>query len=274
MDPSKAKPSKENPSTAPPPERPPAGPSTDEPPAYQTEGAGPDPDESLGPADLVIHGRFIYPLGPSGDADSEPTYQLSRAIHAQGIVTEKMTFERLDVHVRTASDGTPRLAKRAKELYELDHKREMPHLGFGFQAWMEPRSRKTLGKVAIQKSPLLQRGYRAVKVVSDHEKRWLEKQGKKVDDGQYHFAIKEHGSVWQWSDPGGRVVATEVRERNDAGARQDEYRLRVVVPLPRSARDGLVALWCLWMWHIHVEENTPKKTWGERKRIIQMPFMS
>ncbi|KAL2128231.1 hypothetical protein VTI74DRAFT_9475 [Chaetomium olivicolor] len=225
----------------------------------------------LEPADFVIHGRFIYPLDPSGDANSEPAYQLSRAIHAQGIATENITFERLDVRVRTTSDGTPRLAKRAKELYELDHRNELPHVGLPFQAWMEPRSRRGLGKVSIEKSPSFHHGYRAVRVISDEERHWLEKQGKKVKAGQYHFVIKSHDNAWQWSDPSGTLVASEVRETAASEAYSDQHKLRVLVPLPRSTRDGLVALWCLWMWHTHVEETKPKRTWEDRKRIIQMP---
>ncbi|KAK4097899.1 hypothetical protein N658DRAFT_499982 [Parathielavia hyrcaniae] len=276
MDLSKGTPAKEKPPTTPLSERPAAGPNTDEPPAYQAEAGGPDLDEVLEPTAFVIHGRFIYPLvGASGEADSEPAYQLSRAIHAQGTATEKMEFERFDVRVRTAADGTPRLARRAKELYELAYMKAMSHVGVPSRAWMEPRSRKTLGKAAIEKSPLLHSGYRAVKVVSDDEKRWLERQGKKVVEGQYHFALKEHGGGWQWSDPAGKVVAIEVRERDEGeGGGQDEHKLRVVVPLPRSTRDGLVALWCLWMWHLHVEDSTPKRTWEERKRILQMPRMT
>jgi hypothetical protein len=257
--------SKEKPSMTAAPEPPTASTSADEPPAYQAHPEGVDPDEILEPAVFVIHGRFIYPVGASGEADSEPAYQLSRAIHAQGIATEKMTFERIDARVRTTSDGTPRLTKRAKELYELEHRSERPHLDLPFEAGMEPKSRRTLGKVSIQKSPLFHHGYRALKVISDEERRWFEKQGKRVNDGQYHFVIKEHGNAWQWSDPNGKIVATEVRDTATAEGDQDEYKLRVLVPLPRSTRDGLVALWCLWMWHIHVEDTKPKRTWEDRQ---------
>jgi hypothetical protein len=237
----------------------------DEPPAYQAHPEGVDPDEILEPTGFVIHGRFVYPLGPSGVADSEPAYQLSRAIHAQGIATAKMTFERIDARVRTTSDGTPRLSKRAKELYELEHRTEMPHLGVAFQAAMEPKSRRTLGKVSIAKSPLFRHGYRALKVISDQERRWLAKQGKNAKDGQYHFVIKEHGNAWQWSDPSGKIVATEVRDTATSDGAEDEYSLRVLVPLPRTTRDALVALWCLWMWHIHVEDTKPRRTWEDRQ---------
>lgn len=127
------------------------------PPAYEQsqEGAGPDPDEVLDPAVLVIHGRFIYLQTPSGDADSEPLYQLSRAIHAQGHATEKIGFQRMDLRVRTKPDGTPAVSKRAKDVYELEHRNPLRYSGLPFQAWLAPQSRKTLGKVAIEKSPPL-----------------------------------------------------------------------------------------------------------------------
>ncbi|KAK4156100.1 hypothetical protein C8A00DRAFT_31031 [Chaetomidium leptoderma] len=248
---------------------------TDRPPAYQslTEGAGPDPDEMLEPEVFVIHGRFVYPQGAAGgEASSEPTYQLSRAIHLQGQATETIAFQRLDLRVRTASDGSPGISKRAKDVYELEHRKELPHAGIAFQAWMAPQSRKTLGRVEIEHAPLLHSGYRALKVLSDAEKRWLEKQGTKVKKGDYHFAMKEQrDNTWRWIDAAGKHVATQVRESPAAEDGEAEHRLNVLVPLPRRTRDTLVALWCLWMWHNHVEDTKPKRTWEDRKRIMQMP---
>ncbi|KAK4040674.1 hypothetical protein C8A01DRAFT_15487 [Parachaetomium inaequale] len=249
-----------------------------EPPAYELrpETAAPDPDELLDPSVLVIHGRFIYPVNPSGEADSEPAYQLSRAIHMQGTATEKMAFQRLDLRVRTiaAADGdVPSVSRRAKDVYELEHRKARPHLGFPFEAWLEPQTRKALGKVKIEKSPAFRSGFRAVKVVSEAEERYWERQGKKAKKGEYYFVVKEGSERdWEWSDVGGRVVASQVRERVAVeGGAEEVFKLKVLVPLSRRERDTLVALWCLWMWHIHVEEGIPKRTWGDRKRIMQMP---
>jgi hypothetical protein len=55
----------------------------------------------------------------------------------------------------------------------------------------------------------------------------------------------------------------QVREAGVGG--EEVFRLRILVPLSRRMRDSLVALWCLWMWHIRIEENIPKRTWEDRK---------
>ncbi|KAH6857142.1 hypothetical protein B0I37DRAFT_91270 [Chaetomium sp. MPI-CAGE-AT-0009] len=255
-----------------------------EPPAYNPDTTGPDPDELLDPCTLVIHGRFIYPILPTpgsadphtGEADSEPAYQLSRAIHGQGHAAEHIEFQRLDLRVRNGDDlaAGPSLARRAKDVYWLEHRRALPRAGMPFQAWLEPQTRKALGKLTVEKAPPFRLGYRANRVVSDAERRWLEREGKKVKKGEYYFAVKGkgfEGRDWEWSDPEGKVVAVQVREAVEGeGGGGEVFRLRVLVPLSRRVRDSLVALWCLWMWHIRVEENTPKRTWEDRKRILQM----
>ncbi|KAH6631223.1 hypothetical protein F5144DRAFT_592280 [Chaetomium tenue] len=247
-----------------------------EPPAYNArpDTTAPDPDALLDPCTLVIHGRFIYPILPSGEPDSEPIYQLSRAIHEQGAAAERIEFQRLDLRIRNNNDPDavtgPSLARRPKDVYWLEHRKPLPHAGIPFQAWLEPQTRKALGKIVVEKSPVFRHGYRAVKVVSDAEKRWMEREGKKVRKGEYHFVVKEgEGRDWEWSDAEGRAVAVQVREAVEGG--EEVFRLRVLVPLARRARDSLVALWCLWMWHIRIEENIPKRTWEDRKRIMQMP---
>jgi hypothetical protein len=106
-----------------------------------------------------------------------------------------------------------------------------------------------------------------VKVVSEAEERYLERQGKKAKKGEYYFVVKEgSGRDWEWSDAAGEVVASQVREAAAAAeGREEVFKLKVLVPLSRRQRDTLVALWCLWMWHIHVEENIPKRTWEDRE---------
>ncbi|KAK3290416.1 uncharacterized protein B0H64DRAFT_57862 [Chaetomium fimeti] len=264
-----------------------------QPPAYELrpDTTAPDPDELLDPCTLVIHGRFIYPLLPApgsadphtGEADSEPIYQLSRAIHEQGAAAERIEFQRLDLRIRNNGNDDPdavagpSLARRAKDVYWLEHRKPMVRAGIPFQAWLEPQTRKALGKVRVEKSPAFRTGYRANRVVSDAERRWMEREGKKVKKGEFYFVVKEKGiggiggGEWEWSDPEGRVVAVQVREAVDGEDTSggEVFRLRLLVPLSRRMRDTLVALWCLWMWHIRIEENIPKRTWEDRKRIMQ-----
>ncbi|KAK3899534.1 hypothetical protein C8A05DRAFT_46422 [Staphylotrichum tortipilum] len=252
-----------------------------EPPAYSSRAeAGADPDEILEPAVFVLHGHLIYPQSPSGDvaASSDMAYQLSHAIEDLGSATGSIEFERIDPRVRTAANGTPSVSTRAKGVYTLEYRNPMPHLGIPFSARLRPQSRKSLGEVSIEKSPVFHHGYRAVRVVSDAEKLFLEKKGTKMKK-EYHFVVKEgQGEAWLWSDPDGRLVATQEVMGSSGGDGEGEgkgegkakakstteHRLVVLVPLPRRARDGLVALWCLWMWHLHLENQKPKKTWEDR----------
>ena len=266
---------------------PPAYHDVNEPPAYASRAeAGADPDEMLEPAVFVLHGRFIHPQGPSGDASSDLAYQLSSAIGDLGPATGSVDFERIDPRVRTAADGTPSVSTRAKGVYTLEYRRPMSHLGIPFTARLRAQSRKSLGEVGIEKSPVFHHGYRAVRVLSDADKAFLERkkmQAKKV----HHFVIKEgRGEGWEWSDPNGRRVAAqevswgsgdgggegEGKSEGKAKAKvESEHKLAVLVPLPRRERDGLVALWCLWMWHLHLEDLKPKRTWQDRQRRPESP---
>ncbi|KAL2163887.1 hypothetical protein VTH06DRAFT_3099 [Thermothelomyces fergusii] len=287
-----------------------------EPPAYEPRSrmAAPDPDEILDPCTLVLRGRFIYRVtdSPSPTADGATTpaeYQLTNPIHEPGIPAGEMVLQRLDPRVRMAADGTPVVARRAKDIYRLEHRRPMPLAGIPAEIWLEPLTRKALGAVRLERSPVFfHSGYRAVRVRSDAELRALRQRGVKVKKGEYWFAVKGgRDDCWEWSDDHGAVVARQVREAADpvdtnvhacarahaaadaaagpssgpgpggdvkAEQRGDVYSLKIVKPLSRRERDSLVALWCLWMWHHHIEDNTPKKTWEDRKRILHKPRQS
>ncbi|KAL2173090.1 uncharacterized protein P884DRAFT_333050 [Thermothelomyces heterothallicus CBS 202.75] len=242
------------------------------PPAYQAHSqlAAPDPNEILDPCTLVLRGRFIYPV-----TDSFPD---GRCGHDTG--TRACT---------RPPDGSPVVSRRAKDAYRLEHRKPMPLMGIPAEIWLEPLTRKALGTIRIERSPRLPLRIRA-----------LQHRDVKVKKGEYWFAVKGgKDDCWEWSDDQGMVVAQQLREDgapadadtdanagpgsdNGAGAggagadataeqREDVYSLRVVEPLSRRQRDSLVALWCLWMWHHHIEEITPKKTWEDRKRILHKP---
>ncbi|KAL2020615.1 hypothetical protein VTK56DRAFT_8105 [Thermocarpiscus australiensis] len=242
----------------------------DDPPLYSEHGAK-NPDEIVQPKVYVLHGRFIYGEMSAGVADSEPLYQLSRAIHAQGRATKTIDFQRLVYRVRTAADGSPVVSKRTKDVYTMHYLPPMSIEGLRFRARLLPDSRQTVGEVRIAKSPIFHSGYRAFRAVSDSDKARLMKEGKKVDKGEYHFVIKGgDGGAWQWTDPEGTLVAIQTRESSGDGGRA-EHKLRVMAPLPRRILDSLVAMWCLWMWHWHITETTVRKTWEDRKRILLQP---
>ena len=243
----------------------------EEPPAYNSS-PYPDPSEILPPCRLVLHGRFIYPLLSSGEPDSEPLYQLSRAIHVLTRATDTIDFARLDFRVRpstSADDGGPSVSKRAKDVYVLRHQNRLLYAGIPFSARLLPQSRKTVGEVSIEKSPVFRHGYRAMSVVSEEERVAVERKGGKVKTGEYHFVMREEKSgMWLWKDPAGALVAKQKREKPVVEGGEAVYSLEVLVPLSRRLRDALVALWCLWMWHIHIEESTPRKTWEDREYLF------
>ncbi|KAM7189021.1 hypothetical protein V8F20_010324 [Naviculisporaceae sp. PSN 640] len=220
------------------------------PPDYQEQRD--DPGEILEPTIFVLKDRFIY-----SESMSAPRYQLSRVIHAQGQATNTIQFERVENRIRTLSDGTPTVTNRGRHIYDLHHFSSVFASEFGCE--IEPVTRKGIGKAAIKKSPFPHSGYRVTKIPGEMEK--------KPDKNAYMYVIKEKKDVFEWADSNGKVIATEA-------CRDGQPMLLVAVPLTRRKLDGLVALWCLWMWHVHIEKiKTPigLNHWGDVKRIMQRP---
>lgn len=240
-------------------------PPAEQPPAYHEDASGDakDPAETMPPGVFVLHGRFVYAETAAGEADSEPLYQLSRAIHALGRSTPAVDFARLDCRVRAAAaDGSPAVSRREKELYRIE-------MGLPFTWTLEvrlvPRSRQTLGEVRITRRPPFRHGYRALKVPSEAQVRALEREGKKAKLDEYHFVLKEGNGkdTWLWTDPDGRLVASQMCGRPSGSNEEVVHKLRVEVPLPRRTLDSLVAMWCAWMWRLH-HKALPGKTWEDR----------
>lgn len=218
------------------------------PPVYQEQLD--DPEEVLQPAIFVLGDRFIHHESLS----SSPMYQLSRVIHAQGKATNKIELERLDHRVKTLSDGSPSVAARGKHIYNLLHYSVL--FSADFQCGIEPLSRKGIGKVAIKKSSFPHSGFRAARMPFEREKNF--------DKSAYLYAIKERKDVFEWLDSMGNVIATEDQ-------RDGQHMLFIAVPLTRRRMDGLVALWCLWMWHIHIEDIPQPPRWEHCKFILCSP---
>jgi hypothetical protein len=264
-------------------------PAADQPPTYREE-SGPDPDEILPPATYALHGRFIYPATDSitstTTTSSDPLYQLSRVIHVTSRATESIDFQRLDYRVRTITttedDSSPKVTRRPHDVYQLRYTPGLAYTGMPPQYRLVPQSRKTVGEVSIERPfplvplPLFLAGWRAVKVPHGGEE-------KKQKKGEYHFMIKERGKEgedrWDWVDPTGKVVASQQvfgSERGGGGgeaAAEVEYRLKVMVPLPRRVLDALVAMWCMWLWRIHLDKTTERKTWEDRQYSFCVVFI-
>ena len=50
------------------------------------------------------------------------------------------------------------------------------------------------------------------------------------------------------------MVATQVTMEDD-GSGLPEYRLVVGVDMTKRMREALLALWCLWLWHQHLNRR-------------------
>ncbi|KAK4655173.1 hypothetical protein QC762_300070 [Podospora pseudocomata] len=262
---------------------------TEEPPAYsQLESTTFDPNDPMPPATFSVHGRFIYASpSPSTPPSSDPSYQTDYPILTPTHGSRTVNFQRVQYRYRASNaTGRPVISHRGKDLYTLSH--HLPILGMPFQAMAVPKSRKTLGEVHIAKSPAFHTGYRANRVLPDHEVARLERKGEKVPK-EYHFQIKEGGAErWVWKDSNGRAVAFQWRgQRSEFGGGDGQPgssrdpdggvgdgggwgvpRLQVLVELDRRTLDSLVAVWCLWAMHLHHEATAPKKTWEDRLTLM------
>ncbi|KAK0670095.1 hypothetical protein QBC41DRAFT_345784 [Cercophora samala] len=261
--------------------------STEEPPAYsQLESTTLDPNDPMPPATFSLHGRFIYASpDPSTPPSSDPSYQTDFPILTATHGSRTIDFQRVQYKYKTSNaTGRPVISHRGKDIYTLSH--HLPFLGMPFQAMAVPKSRKTLGEVHIVKSPAFHTGYRANRILPDHEVARLERKGERVPR-DFHFQLKEggkEGEGWVWKDGNGRTVAFQWREpRNELGldgqpgSSRDPVdggepwgvpKLQVLVELDRRTLDSLVAVWCLWVMHLHQEATTPKKTWEDRLNLM------
>ncbi|KAK4180631.1 hypothetical protein QBC36DRAFT_229257 [Triangularia setosa] len=275
-------------STAPPPYNPPrpkdTTPSsthddvpTEEPPAYsQLEPNTLDPNDPMPPATFSLHGRFIH----ASTTSSDPSYQTNHPILTLTHGSRQIDFQRVQHKYKTSNTtGQPVISHRGKDIYTLAH--HLPILGMPFQAVAVPKSRKTLGEIHIAKAPVFHTGYRANRVLPEQEVARLERKGEKVPR-EYHWQMKEAGGgkgeeAWEWKDGDGRTVAVQWKERSDVGGQPGSSRdpnagdkggwvpkLQVLVELDRRTLDSLVAVWCLWVIHLHHEATKPKKTWEDR----------
>ncbi|KAK0621984.1 hypothetical protein B0T17DRAFT_509276 [Bombardia bombarda] len=219
-----------------------------EPPSYRQQ-RDPDPDEILQPTILILDGQLIH----AESVGSSPLYQLSRVIYVLSDATNSIKFERLDYRVRTLGDGTPSVSQRGKHLCNLQH--YSPLFAAEYECGLEPVSGKGLGSVNIQKRRFPHSGFRAASTPSAEDR----ERDKNLPKERLLFNIKESHGIYEWSDADGTVVATQQDDNNERG----QHLLLVAVPLSRRMMDGLVALWCLWLWHMHASNMRGSKGWKD-----------
>ncbi|KAK4225257.1 hypothetical protein QBC38DRAFT_268522 [Podospora fimiseda] len=200
--------------------------------------------------------------------DAPPAYILTREIHMQGPATQQMDISRVDSQIRISPrTGRAIYSKREKQLYNLQFVNSV-YLNI-FESKAQPYgSTRSLGQMRIEKAPTFHHGYRVIRVISDDEKARLQRRGEKVKEG-YWWSMKEinHGRGWEWRDPNNVVVARQITEVGEGGF--EEHKLEVIVELPRRMVDSLVSMWCLWMWRLHIQDSTPKRSWADRKNILE-----
>jgi len=233
-----------------------------DPPSYQEQEN--ISDELVQPATYVLRGRFVYAEGSS----STVLYELSRVIHAQGQATTSIEFQRLEYRVRTRSDGAPKVSQRLKHIYNLIRRPEI--VGQDSQC-LEGVSSKGLGDINLHKSPFPHSGFRAARLPNEEDKRCGRTPNPRHE---YYFNVKDkkHGDKgydFEWTDHNGNAVAEQTAKTRDDG--NAEYVLSVAVPLTRRKIDGLVALWCLWLWNRHAVAT--RNSWREAKSIMEKPRM-
>ncbi|KAK4188879.1 hypothetical protein QBC35DRAFT_179559 [Podospora australis] len=264
-------------------------PTEEEPPAYALE-VPISPDDVLAPATFVMRGRFIYPATPSTSSSSSgaaatspdpshPAYQLSRKIHMMGTPSgdrHLIEFERVDYKFRTHSRTGSLVQKhRGKSMYKLEY--YVPALSMTWQAIAQPMSSRTLGEVEIRIAGLFHTGYRAFKKSSEEEEAYIRRKTGKIPKKEWYFEMKKvdgKQGVWEWRDSEGKLVARQWRDQHVQQPGMDdheenEYKLEVVTEVSRRVMDSMVALWCLWLWHLHAVEAKPKKSWRDRKELME-----
>ncbi|KAK3312537.1 hypothetical protein B0H66DRAFT_570837 [Apodospora peruviana] len=226
------------------------GPDSDDPPSYQEQRD--DPDEVQQPGVFIMDGLFIH----HESVNSAPLYQPSRVIHAQGEATHTIDLERLDNRVRTLADGSPSVSMHKKHIYTLQH--FPPLYPVDLQCSMVSASNRGLGKVTLKRSPFPHSGYRASRTPPDRPDKY------RSAANEIFFVVKEKRGVFEWFDADEAVVATQ-----DDG--EGRHMLLVSVPLSRKNLDGLLALWCLWLWHVHISILRQSTGWSDFKRIMSRP---
>ncbi|KAK3986810.1 hypothetical protein QBC44DRAFT_132228 [Cladorrhinum sp. PSN332] len=238
----------------------------DEVPPPYTEDKPISPFDNIPPTTYILLGLEVH-ISPS-IPDAPPSYNLTRVIHQQGPATHEIDISRVDSQIRISPrTGRAVYSKREKQLYNLQYAH--PIYFSTFQAAAQPfGSTRTLGEMRIEKAPTFHHGFRVIRVMPEEEKARLQRRGEKAKEG-YWWSLKEinHGQGWEWRNASDVMVARQITEVGEGG--REEHKLEVVVELSRRTVDSLVSMWCLWMWRLHIEGSAPKKTWADRKKILE-----
>ncbi|KAK4465339.1 hypothetical protein QBC42DRAFT_18228 [Cladorrhinum samala] len=230
------------------------------------------PEDILQPATFILRGLEIYTYPPLPDAI--PSYKLSRVIHAQGPATHAIDIARVESVTRVSPrTGDLVMSRRERELYDLQYWQGL--LGGPFVAEAKPHGgNRTLGEMSIARAPRFHRGYRVIKVLKPEQRASLERRGGKVKQEWWWRVrhISDGGNGWEWGNASGDVIARQTAADAGEGG-SAEHKLEVVEPLPRRTLDSLVSMWCLWMWHLHIDAAAREspKGWSDVKRIMQKP---
>uniref|UniRef100_L2FTT8 Uncharacterized protein n=1 Tax=Colletotrichum fructicola (strain Nara gc5) TaxID=1213859 RepID=L2FTT8_COLFN len=207
------------------------------PPEY-TEDAS-DVQETLQPDTLRRADRFIHSAN-SAETDSG-VYETNREIDSLRENDRKIEFSQIVAHPKHVFNiERPPLVVQEPFAYYI---RAVSRSGIGA---VGVRFSK-IGKGSICKAWLVKRKLNATR---DWEAKEL------------LFDVRMNNDVCDWMDDSGRRLAVEE-------SRDGINSLNILVPLERAMRDALVATWCVRRWECKALEYHQKRTWKERKHIME-----
>ena len=233
--------------------------------------AGTADDELVPPAILVMGKLTIH----AQTADGTPLYELSRDVRRSSEGETRVEFSRLDHVVRATDGAAPRVARRARHLF--DFRRVIPLLAEGFPYRMHATARGG-GSYAIRRLTFPRSGFKVVRPAfrDDHHgnksgglpKGWRPRPSGAAPevDVAFEVVVRRHGHS-EWVDGAdGRRLAVE-----DETADGD-LQLAVIAPLPRPVLDALVASWCLKVWYVCIE-SAPKIKMRKSRSLLFSFFL-
>ncbi|KAL7795138.1 hypothetical protein V8C37DRAFT_374626 [Trichoderma ceciliae] len=190
-------------------------------------------DEVLSPTTLSVAGRFIHCADPS----APPLYELSHSVGFLKDADRNVRIERLDYSLKRR-DGVAQIATRKRHIYDLKHPTAATGPTFAYHA--EPASRQSLCTFGLERYRPRKlssaRGYRFRRATHSLDRRLVRR-----DVLFSAVPARDKAVRYEWSDPGGQLVAREVDRGNS-------MTLVVSAMMGAGERDALVSAWMLRVW--------------------------
>ncbi|ORY63346.1 uncharacterized protein BCR38DRAFT_524924 [Pseudomassariella vexata] len=232
----------------------------DEPPPYDPANHDDTSSDLIQPVMLQLNDQFIYPSSTT----AFPLYELSRDVSQTAItdIESNLSFRRLVHHVRTNTNGTPRVVQRDRLIFDLKY---LPPAMSNFPYCLAAKSRGCVGNLALKEMHIPHSGFRVVRTraVKDNgfPKGYRGRKNAVVEVGVV-LLVKRLGQRYQWLDVGRNAIAVESES-------EGQRKLDITVPVARQTMDELVASWCLRLWRDSMENKNEIQGWKSFKRTAQ-----